>query len=281
MRVNIDWLTFSMAMIYPAGLTGEENHADVYAATIGEAFMRTFGEEITAAAFGGTWMQAERSRAPYQDAWRMGDEITVFSSPNLVHMCVEISGGGCEALIEKGLMDAVLSRVHERVTRIDIACDIETKTTPPEFVAAVTGKRMQASGYQKSSRGETCYVGSQKSDRYARVYRYAKPHPRSHLLRVEHVFRKDYAKATAKACMGGDLEDVAASSAKAFQWGHTDWNTGEAVAASLSPVKHERGGGGTVHWLVTSAASAFKKLVADGTIKDPQAFLETYFLASD
>jgi len=279
MRVHIDWLTFSMAMIYPSGLTGEEKPSDVYAETIRMAFLRTFGEELTAAAFGGVWAQAERSRAPYQDAWKMGDTITVFSSPTLVHMCVEISGSGCEDLIAAGLMDRVLSKVYERVTRIDIACDIETKTTPPEFVAAIVGKRMQSSGYQKSNRGETCYVGSQKSDRYARVYRYAPPHPRSHLLRVEHVFRKDYAKQTARACISGELAPVANACAKAFGWGHKDYVVTEAVSASLSAVKSEKNMGGTVAWLVTAAAPAFKKLVDAGTIANPEEFLRKYFLS--
>jgi len=281
MRVHIDWLTFTMEMIYPAGLNGDEDKHEVYAEAIKLALLRTFGDTLSSAAFAGKWEQAEKSRAPYTDAWRLGSDATLFSSPTLVHMCVEVSGQGCENLIAKGLMDDVLARVHERCTRIDIACDIETKTTPKEFVAEMVGKRMSASGYQKSSRGETCYVGSQKSDRYARVYRYAKPHPRSHLLRVEHVFRKDYAKQVAWECVGGNLAAVALACKKAFGWGSAEYNPNTSVRAKLSPVAHERGGGGTVHWLVTQAASAFKKLVANGTIKEPEQFLRTYFLGEE
>jgi len=279
MRVHIDWLTFTMAMIYPDGLTGEEKPSDVYAETIRLAFLRTFGDDLSSLAFGGTWSQKERSRAPYSDAWSMGDNVTVFSSPSLVHMCVEISGTGCEWLISRELMDSVLARVHERVTRIDIACDIETKTTPPEFISAIIGKRMQSSGYQKSSRGETCYVGSQKSDRYARVYRYAAPHPRSHLLRVEHVFRKDYAKQVAWQSCGNKLESVAKACGKAFGWGHKDYVVAEVLSAPLSPVKSEKNMGGTVAWLVTAAAPAFRRMVAEGTISNPEQFLRKYFLS--
>jgi len=281
MRTHIDWLTFTLEMLYPSGLTGEENPASVYAETVRLAFLRAFGDDLTAAAFGKPVTQLERSRAPYQDAWQLGDGITVYASPVLVHMCVEISGQGCEELIAAGLIDNVLARVHERVTRIDIACDIETKTTPPEFIDGITGKRMQASGHQKSSRGETCYVGSQKSDRYARVYRYAKPHPRAHLLRVEHVFRKDYAKKVAWQCVGNNLSYVAAACGKAFQWGHPDWNTGAAAPADISVVRSEKNMGGTIAWLVSSAAPAFKRMVADGTIKDPEKFLRDYFLDMD
>jgi len=277
MRVHVDWLTFTLEMLYPSHLTGEETHAEAYASTIEGAFLRTFGLEVTREAFGGNWKQAERSRAPYTDAWEQGDGIRVFCSPNLVHMCVEISGSGCEELIEKGQMDAVLGAIHSRTTRIDIACDIETKIRPPEFVAAIVGKRMQSSGYQKSSRGETCYVGSQKSDRYARVYRYDAPHPRSDLLRVEHVFRKAYAKSVAKACIGHDLSAVASGCAKAFGWGHASFDAGKAAAVKLSKVGHEKNMGWTVAWLINAAAPAFHRMVKEGTIKDPEAFIKTYF----
>jgi len=175
-------------------------------------------------------------------------------------------------------MDAVLARVSDRVTRIDIACDVETQTTPPQFIEAMVGKRMQSSGYQKSNRGETCYVGSQKSDRYARVYRYAPPHPRSNLLRIEHVFRKEYAKSVAAQAGSNGLASIASGCKKAFGWGHSDFNVGAAAPAKLSKIGHEKNMGGTVAWLVTSAAPAFKRLVADGTIKDAESFIRQYFL---
>jgi len=278
MRTHIDWITFTMAMVYPTVQGEDYNAGDLYADTIMAAFERELGRGFVSEAFGGEWTQQERSRAPYTDAWTQRKGVTLFASPNLTHCCVELSGTACEELIERGLMDTLLALVHHRVTRIDIACDIETSTRPPAFVAQVVGKRMQSSGYQKSSTGETCYVGSQKSDRYARVYRYEEPHPRSHLLRVEHVFRKSYAKATAKACLDHGLEGVAKACQKAFDWGSTEFTPSAADAAPISSVKHERGGGGTVAWLVKQAAPAFRRLVEDGTIPDPQAFLAAYFL---
>jgi len=278
MRTHIDWITFTMAMIYPTMQGEDYDAAELYANTIMSSFEREVGRELVSVAFGGEWTQQERSRAPYTDAWTQNRGVTLFASPNLTHCCVEISGSGCEELIKVGLMNELLERVHKRVTRIDIACDIETSTRPPEFVWHMVGKRMQSQGYQKSSTGETCYVGSQKSDRYARIYRYEEPHPRSHLLRVEHVFRKSYAKATAKACLDYGLEGVAKACQKAFGWGSAEFNPSQASAAPIASVKHERGGGGTVSWLVKQAAPAFRRLVEDGTIPDPQAFLAAYFL---
>ena len=274
MRTHIDWLTFTMPMIY----WGES--VDAYEDAISKGFTDMFGKELLADAFGGHWTKNERSRAPYTDSWKLGDNgITLFASRNLNHCCVEISGKGCENLIETSLLANVLSCAKERVTRIDIACDIETTVRPSEFVAQVKHERMRTSGQVISDTGETCYVGSQKSERYARVYRYNEPHPRSHLLRVEHVFRKDYAKKVADAIIADSIEQVAKSSGDAFGWAHTIWRPDDVDGSDISVVKERRGTGGTIFWLISSVAPAFKRMVQEGAIENPEQFLETYFLS--
>lgn len=273
MRTHIDWLTFTMGMVYV------DERADAYADAISYGFEDMFGKTLLASAFGGSWEKQERSRAPYTDAWVMPKRgITLFASPNLTHCCVEISGQGCEMLIDMDLMQNVLQACAERVTRIDIACDIETSVMPSEFVKQVSHERMRTSGQVISDTGETCYVGSQKSERYARVYRYNAPHPRSHLLRVEHVFRKDYAKKISSVLLNSTLESIAASAGLAFGWAHDIWKTDNVSNDDISVV-HERGTTGkTVFWLIHSCASAFKRLCDDGTIQDPEKFLRDYFL---
>jgi len=252
----------------------------MYREAIEQAFIQTFGSRATEECFGGAWEKQERSRAPYSDAWRLGEKgITVFASPTLNHLCVEISGAGCENLILSGQLNRVLGCVVERVTRIDVASDIETHTRPVVFVDNVKHERMRASGYQNSESGETCYIGSQKSDRYARVYRYNPPHPRSHLLRVEHVFRRDYAKKVAGELINSTVEAIATSAGLAFGWAHDDWNVDEDQVVDISIIHEKRATGKTVFWLIDSCASAFKRLCADGTIKDPEAFLKEHFLS--
>jgi len=273
MRTHIDWLTFTMSMVYV-----DESDA-AYANAIAYGFEDMFGVELRADAFGGNWTKNERSRAPYTDSWADPDNgITLFASPNLTHCCVEISGKGCEALIERGLLEKILIAAHERVTRIDIACDIETAITPLEFVKEVKHERMRTSGHVLSETGETCYVGSQKSERFARVYRYNAPHPRSHLLRVEHVFRKDYAKKVAQACAVHTLEQIAKSSGDAFGWRHTVWDVAQTDGCDLSVVKERGRAGGSIFWLVHSVAPAFRRLVQEGVISNPQAFIDEFFL---
>jgi len=279
MRTHVDWLTFTLTprykSTYPDGTTQEE----IYQDAIEQAFIQTFDARTSVDVFGGSWEAQERSRAPYSDAWKVGGGgITVFASPTLNHLCVEISGQGCEALISAGGLDSVLSRVADRVTRIDIASDIRTNIRPTEFVGELKHERMRASGHQVSESGETCYVGSQKSDRYARVYRYDEPHPRAHLLRVEHVFRREYAKKVATTLIGASVESVARAAGVAFGWAHEVWDTAQDTSVDLSLVREQRSTGKTVYWLIDSCASAFKRLCADGTIQNPEEFLRTYFL---
>jgi len=276
MRTHIDWLTFTIPMVY----FGEDNNA--YAEAISNGFEDMCGLDLRAKVFGGEWEKQERSRAPYTDAWilpAMG--ITLFASPNLPHACVEISGKGCEQLLSKNLLSEILGCAKERVTRIDIACDIETATKPSDFVKELSHERMRTSGHVLSDTGETCYVGSLKSERFARVYRYNAPHPRSHLLRVEHVFRKDYAKKVASTFAYATVDQIAKSAGDAFGWKHVDWQPSLVDAPVISVTKERGNAGNTVFWLVHSVAPAFKRLVETGAITNPDEFIQRYFLSDD
>jgi len=272
MRTHIDWLTFTMPMVY-----GDESE-QAYANAIETAFHQTFGAHLVQTVFGGAWKHVARSRAPYTDCWVDEESgISLYGSPNLVHCCIEISGQGCERLIRLEAMSDVLGKCADRVTRVDIATDIETSTQPAEFVSIVRHERMRANGMQNSETGQTCYVGSKKSDRYARVYRYYPPHPRSHLLRIEHVFRRRYAKTVVQAILETSLESVAGAAGKAFGWAHSEWNIQALQQADISIVAPERGQKSTVTWLVRSVAPAIRRLISDGTIRDPDLFFATYF----
>lgn len=271
-----------MAPVYKSNYPEGTSTADVYADGIQGAFETQFASKLLATIFGGTWEKRERARAPYTDSWELADAgITLFASQTLVHCCVEISGAGCERLIKMGAVLEVLSAIHDRCTRIDIACDIETETSPLDFVSILSHERMRASGYQKSETGETCYVGSQKSDRYARVYRYAKPHPRAHLLRIEHVFRREYAKKVADAYSSASLESVAASCGEAFGWTHRDWKMDMDKLADITIISPARKGGATISWLIQACAPAFKRLVKEGVIRDPEEFIQQYFMSDE
>lgn len=125
------------------------------------------------------------ARAPYNAAMLRADHgATVFAHQMLGHGLVEVGGigmdtlGGVEAEIE------MLYHVRQRLTRVDIACDIFCDVQPDAFCSLRDGARFKSWGEQKSESGHTIYVGSRTSDRYARVYRYYEPHPRHQFLRV-------------------------------------------------------------------------------------------------
>jgi len=276
MRTHVDWITGTMGMEY--GI----DTPDMYAQAIERTFISTFGTELVSKAFGGKWETKEFSRAPYTDAWTQEDgEITLFASPHLNHCCLEISGKGCETLISKNLLEQVIGCLVERLTRLDIASDIETELNPKDFVAKTRHVRMRSSGHQLSASGETCYVGSRESERYARVYRYFSPHPRANLLRVEHVFRRDYARSVGRAIVNAGVDCIAYEAGKAFGWAHEEWQPELVTPVDISVVAAEKTSGSTVFWLIKQVAPAFQRLVDDGTIRDPEEFLRKYFLSND
>lgn len=276
MRTHIDWLSFTIPMVYNTSGDGD------YASAIKAGFLYLFEADLASDVLGGTWRKSEKSRAPYMDAWMDREKgISLFASPNLSHATVEISGSGCETLILSGTIERLLRGCVDRITRIDVACDIETDTAPVSFVAELSHERMRSNGTINSDTGQTCYVGSKQSDRFARVYRYYEPHPRSHLLRVEHVFRREYAKQVARAIVANSISEVGVSCGAAFGWKHRDWNVAADLAPDISITSPEKNAGKTISWLVRSVAPAIQRLVADGTIRDPVAFFETYFMPKE
>jgi hypothetical protein len=276
MRSKIDWLSFTMT-VRPS-----VNDAEAFYVSIEQAFQDAFGQANFETVFGGAWERLERGRAPYSHGWAKRDEgVTIYASPSLTHMLVEISGVGCTRIIEMGWMESVLHSIADRVTRIDIATDIPTTTLPQEFIAAGYSDRFGSVGVFSSPTGETVYIGSQKSERFARVYRYNPPHPRSDLLRVECVARRDHAKAIARAVLGVGEDGVAAALGEAYGWQHQDWQPSVTGDVDISVVQPERAAGKTVFWMVHSVAPSFKRLVRQGVITDPEGFIRAYFLDTE
>ena len=276
MRTHIDWVSFTFSPVY------DTNTEDGYERAIQAGLLYMFTPAVVSAYFAGAWRKQERARAPYTDCWAdVESGLVCFASPNLSHATIEISGQGCERLIEMGGMETVLHAAQERITRIDIACDIETDTTPVEFVAVLSHDRMRSSGVITSDTGQTCYIGSKQSERFARVYRYNHPHPRAHLLRVEHVFRRDHAKQISRAIVANSVGEVGVACGRAFGWAHRDWDVTPDSSVDISVTAPEKNVGKTVSWLVRSVAPAIQRLIADGTIRDPETFFRTYFLPPD
>lgn len=182
------------------------------------------------------------------------------------HIYVQISGKGCDILRDAGIMDKVIRICHQRVSRIDVCADIETDIDPRAFIAEQGKTRIKGSGEARSVGGRTRYVGSRKSERFARVYRYDEPHPRSHLLRVEHECKGQWAKTIALELHANGLQAALAAAAFPFRWEHPLWRLDALEAPKLKAREYDKVGNGTIRWLLTQVQPALLRLHRQGEL---------------
>lgn len=179
---------------------------------------------------------------------------------------VEVTGQGCTDLEQRGLLMDVVTQYADRMTRIDLASDILCDTNPRDFVQQRGETKITAVGDFVSSTGHTCYVGSRKSDRKAKVYRYYAPHPRAAFLRIEYTYSGHQAKFAAKHLLQHGLESTIFASAARYQWQHPVWQPEQPSAAELKAWRPERGEAKTVTWLRTQVLAAIQKLDKAGVM---------------
>jgi hypothetical protein len=200
-------------------------------------------------------------RFPYQFSTE-GEGFRVFWSPGKDEILIEIEGTGCQKLEQAGRMRDVVELALDRLTRVDIATDIVTDTDPMDFTDQRTNKRHKSHETSVTSTGRTSYVGSRRSDRYARVYRYEPPHPRSDRLRVECVYRGEQAKALARTWLECGNDETAARAGNQYGWSHPDWtpHSEEKIEAWRPDRKtHSR-----LHWYKTQVKPAIRAMVVAG-----------------
>lgn len=273
MHTQIDWLSFTMAHGAMPDGAGERIYDAVQ--YVEQNFLPS---ELRLRLADCGWV-AGKGRPPY--SYRAHCEaagLSIYFGAGLTHTLYEFSGIGCHWLRENDLETTLLRAVGTRATRLDIATDIETDCHPASFVSAGWSERMKSRGSFTSETGETEYIGSQKSERYARVYRYAPPHPRSDLLRIEHVIRRDHAKQAIEWILAYDVNYVQSQLGVSFGWKHPLWQPTEASVDPLRVQRGSREANGTLRWLIKAAAPAFKKLVAAGLIENPEAWIKQVFL---
>lgn len=183
---------------------------------------------------------------------------------------VEHTGQGCELLRLGERLDSVLRSDDFKFTRIDIAHDIETDARPLDFVSKRESKSQRASGYQVSDSGETCYIGSKKSDRTCKVYRYNAPHPRAHLLRIEYTYRGKQADEIQKLYIEGKtVGQLASMSGVRYRWSHPCYDLG-VLQTGIRAWRPDRKQGKTLRWMLAQVAPALVKLIKEDEITLPE-----------
>lgn len=272
--IKVDWLSITLPLAYGVGdvETDEASHA------INDTMRDWLTERDILAIFQGG-NEFRGGRTPYSHSWHFPETlVTVYANPKLNHILLEFSGQCCTIMRDLGVMDALLEIASKRATRIDVAVDLATPTTPEQFIGKGYGERFKTTGKYDSQSGQTIYIGSQKSERFCRVYRYAEPHPRAKLLRVEYVMRRDHAKVAAAAIVNRGIENVAAGLSEAYGWQAMEIYQEGVEAAEIAVERPEKARKNAVRWLITQVAPAFQRLVREGNITDAQSFLEEHFL---
>jgi len=269
MITKIDWLGWTLVL-------GEGRYLDPVRMLQEIALeLQSFSTLVYDGFMGGYSFEPTKGRAPYSMGFARSDHgLYIYAHPNLEHVLFELTGQGCDSLKSQQHPLGILEALVNRLTRIDIACDMLCTTDPLEFVALRDAGRFKTHSEFVSEKGTTCYVGSRSSARYARVYRYNAPHERAHLLRAEHVCKGKDAQLTAKSILSNGIAAVAVSLGEAYGWSHEVWTPKDVAAAEISVWRPERHSGKTLFWLNSAVAPAIRKLIREQGF-DPYEWLDT------
>lgn len=272
MQINIDWLSFTVRRE-----VGEDDTEQTVLAQVLYAVSQLY-EDFWDALQGSQPWEWRSGRKPYRASFARPDGgVAIFLHPALDHALIEISGKGCATLGEWRDPAGLLTGIAPRLTRFDLACDILTETRPLDFVQQRQPGRFTSHSEVVSESGETCYIGSSTSNRYARCYRYNPPHERAHLLRIEYVLKSEDAKSTALTILSDGHEAVAAALGRQFGWQHPEWLVLPPSEVELRAYRPERHEGKTLFWLSDTVAPLLVRLAKEGTI-DPIEWFATNVL---
>lgn len=182
------------------------------------------------------------------------------------HVLIEMPGTACADARDRGQLADILLDAAARCTRLDVAVDIPGDVSPSDFVAAGYNQRFKAKATLVSDSGVTEYVGSMKSDRFARVYKYAPPHPRAGTMRVEHVFRKEYAKEAVGMLAQQDILFLAAACGNTFGWQHPAWVPALLTNGKVKSSRADKHEPGRLRWLYGVCLPAIAKAHREGLL---------------
>lgn len=284
MQPIIDWMSFTIdAPLDKAGDVEWLDHNNKYL-MLREVLMRVvqeLGNDITRTLFGDLHGEPEVGRFPYKYAIQDNtSKAMIFFDPGLKHILIEVSGHGCKSL---GMQSThtILAHLGRNFSRLDVSTDIASDATPVEFISEGYSKRFTSTTIANSDNGQSIYVGSPKSDRQAVVYRYSEPHPRAHLLRIEHRFRRQQAKTMATHVAEHGLENAIALCGEIFAWGSPLWTPAVLGAVPLPKVDIAAKDSKVANWLLKQVFPAMKRYEREGVIPDLRAFVEEYLFGDD
>jgi hypothetical protein len=213
-----------------------------------------------------------KARFPYKNSLKNTDNsLRLFFDRDHDHVLAEISGQGCQQLYREGNLNFLLRLAEQRLTRIDLAYDVRCDHDPETVYKEIPDTKFRSSGSQISDTGKTVYVGSRKSQRYARIYRYAFPHPRHDLLRFEMVFRKEQAKYVGGSVLQQGLEATIRSAGAVFGFDNCEvWQL--ESAKGITAYRPERGRAKSERWFYSQVVPAIRRMISEGILTESEVY---------
>lgn len=268
---KIDYYSFIINTASPFGEVGKETCDYVI-----RSFVSLLEDVAVQAYFSENW-SLETAKGFYTARLRhdaTGVALS-FGSVN-AHVFAELSGKPCDILDGLDALIPLVMSTSNKCSRIDMAVDFITDTTPERFSAFRNTTRWKYAPTYPSASGTTVYVGSRTSERMARVYRYNEPHPRAHMLRVEAEYKGKAARALAGLVNESNLAEVISDAHSVFGWNDTLWSEQIGEGEKVAYTSHRPANANTVRWLYGDVAKALKRAVDENLI-DMKDWLDFVF----
>lgn len=179
--------------------------------------------------------------------------------------------------IKESKFMALLLALGARVSRLDLALDIETETKPREIYDAVASGDIKLGKYKPATKwdiredqdgGQTAYLGSKSSEKWFRLYdkkieTKSEDNPDG-WLRLEAVLRDDTAKVWAKAVAEHSVLVAIKALTHNYFDGWSDLNTWLTKVKSIDPITvPPKKKASTEKWLMTVALKAVIDKLSD------------------
>lgn len=261
MDIKIDWLSFTVPTVGATEGQGDETQALML------AWLDRYTDGLLIPVIGWHRRQVNKGSGFYHTVIVDEDTKARLSWGNVnAHIYVEINGVACEQLRSAGVLNDILQKVSLRASRVDLAGDCECDLQPKQVIGNYYKESGKSYSEIVSSDGETVYVGSRKSERFLRVYRYRHPHPRSHLLRIEHEFKGDMAKRFLSTMLNIGIVETFSLACNNYHWDNESWKSGEWTEGKLKAKHSDREGASTLLWLEEAVKPALKRVHTDGLL---------------
>lgn len=180
------------------------------------------------------------------------------------------SGQGCAWLRKVGRLDAMLALGERLASRVDVAFDRPMTAMPTNLVDITDTERPYMLSLWRSKEGETVYLGSMSSNKFARLYKYTEAgHEREGVMRLEVVFRDKQAQRICKTVREGKIMSIVHSEAERLglltllDGAHIDRQDLERISSYVKSRNPN-----TIKWIETAVIPALLRLENDGDVAD-------------